>query len=96
MTEDERLTIYNNVFPIGSEVRYFTGNTEEEAALLQPGQPYLVHPKRFGRLDESRVKVTETSLPLRKDLPDLVPIKFRCEGKMGNHSMSRTMRTIPL
>jgi hypothetical protein len=47
------------------------GNAEEDAALLKPGQPYSVYPKRIARLDESTVKInsTETSPPLRTEGP---------------------------
>jgi hypothetical protein len=69
VTEDERLTVFSSVFPIGREVRYFVGNTEDDPVLLKPGQPYSVYPKRFARSNESKARIKDTAPPVRTEGP---------------------------
>jgi ribonuclease HI len=69
LTEDERLDIFNDVFPIGREVRYFVSNTEVQEDKLEAGQPYSVYPKRFKRTAEATAKLTERALPPRMEGP---------------------------
>jgi ribonuclease HI len=54
VSEEERLRTFNSVHQIGREVRYFVSNAEEEAALLEPGQPHSVYPKKFARSGRPR------------------------------------------
>lgn len=69
ISEAERLIIFNEVHPIGQQVRYFVSNNEEEATNLRPGQPYSVYPRLFTRTRETEVKITDRMEPVRMEGP---------------------------
>jgi hypothetical protein len=71
IAEDERLTIFNRVHPIGRDVRYHVGKTEELSVSLRPGQPYSVYPMIFTRSNESKEKVKDSAPPVRVEGPFL-------------------------
>jgi ribonuclease HI len=68
---EERLRIFNEVHPIGQEVRYFVSNVEEEAALLKPGQPYSVYPNKFTRPRATLAKVADKIEPIGIEGPSI-------------------------
>jgi hypothetical protein len=76
VTLDLKIAEFNRAVPnLGTEVRFFVGNQEVEAALLVPGQPYSVYPRKFKRPVESRAVVASPTQPPRLEGP-LVNIQW--------------------
>jgi hypothetical protein len=64
ISEELLLNEFNRAAPgIGREVSCFIADQEVEFMLLQPGQPYLVFPKKFKRSGESRATVSDPIQP---------------------------------
>jgi hypothetical protein len=94
MTKEERLDIFNDVAPIGREVRYFVSNTEVEESELKAGQPYSVYPKKFKRSAEATAKLTDTTTPPRIEGP-FIRIQWTLLSHTGEVITLPTGATVP-
>jgi hypothetical protein len=94
MTEEERLEIFNEVFPIGQDVRYFVSDTEVQSDELQPGQPYSVYPKKIKRLLEKSAALTDAVIPLRSEGP-FIRITWALLSHTGDLIILPTGITVP-
>jgi hypothetical protein len=57
---------FNRAVPgIGNEVRFYVGTAEVEAALLVPGQPYSVYPKKIKRPSDVKAPIAGPIQPPR-------------------------------
>jgi hypothetical protein len=54
---------------LGNDVRFFIGDEEVEGALLVPGQPYSVYPRKFKRPVETRAVIAGPVQPPRFEVP---------------------------
>jgi hypothetical protein len=88
------LRLFNELHPIGDDVRYFVSNTEVSEIELRAGQPYSVYPRRFERSNETTAKTGDKTNPVRMEGP-LIHIQWLLSAETGEQAMMPTSTTVP-
>jgi hypothetical protein len=81
-TKEERLRMFNEVHPVGDDVRYFVSNVEVLETELRAGQPYSIYPRRFERPNDTVASTRDKIRAVRLEGP-LIHIQWMLSSETG-------------